>query len=175
MMTIHALTPSRVADVATLMSTLKPEWWDFEGANQQLQDVQLLATLVGWTLESDGKPKGWILCAEFPGYSTMTIENLGYDDNGTLVMEDPLQPLLQKAEEYARQKGYHNLKYVIGSTGMSCHGRPITDFAEELRTLRSNGRAHFDFFRKIGFVPIGLIPNCYGENYHGIIMIKSLL
>ena len=80
-----------------------------------------------------------------------------------------------EAEEYARQKGYRNLKYVIGSTGMSCHGRPITDFAEELRTLRSNGRAHFDFFRKIGFVPAGFIPNCYGENYHGIIMIKSLL
>ena len=58
---------------------------------------------------------------------------------------------------------------------MSCHGRPITDFAEELRMLRSNGRAHFDFFRKLGFVPAGFIPNCYGENYHCIIMIKSLL
>ena len=34
-MTIHALTRSRVAEVATLMSTLKPEWWDFEGANQR--------------------------------------------------------------------------------------------------------------------------------------------
>ena len=82
-MNIHPLTPSRAAEVATLMSTLKPEWWDFEGANQQLQDVQLLATLVGWYLESDGKPKGWILCAEFPGYSTMTIENLGFGEPGT--------------------------------------------------------------------------------------------
>ena len=100
---------------------------------------------------------------------------VGFEEAGTLVMEEPLEPLLLKAEEYARQKGYRNLKYVIGSTGMSCHGRPITDFAEELRTLHSHGRAHFDFFRKLGFVPAGFIPNCYGENYHGIIMIKSLL
>lgn len=174
-MTIQPLIASSADAVAVLMFTLKPEWWDFEGAHQQLQDVQLLATLVGWYLESDGKPKGWILCAEFPGYSTMTIENLGFEEAGTLVMEEPLESLLLKAEEYARQKGCRNLKYVIGSTGMSCHGRPITDFAEELRTLRSHGRAHFDFFRKLGFVPAGFIPNCYGENYHGIIMIKSLL
>lgn len=75
-MTIHPLTPSRVADVARLMSALQPEWWDV---------------------------------------------------------------------------------------------------AKELRALRSNGRAYFDFFRKIGFAPAGWIPNCYGENDHGIIIIKSLL
>lgn len=174
-MTIHRIESSCVGSVAALMAGIKPDWWDFEGASEQLQDVQLLATLVGWYLESDGKPKGWILCAEFPGYSTMTIENLGFDDHGTFVMEEPLAPLLRQAEEYARQKGYRNLKYVIGSTGMSCHGHPITDFAEELRTLRSLGRAHFDFFHSIGFVPTGFVPDCYGENYHGIIMIKSLL
>lgn len=91
------------------------------------------------------------------------------------MMEKPLEPLLRLAEEYARQKGLRNMRYIIGSTDMSCHGHPITDFAEELRTLRSLGRAHFDYFRSIGFVPTGFIPNCYGANYHGIIMIKSLL
>ena len=50
-----------------------------------------------------------------------------------------------------------------------------SDVAEELRTLRSLGRAHFDYFRSIGFVPTGFLPNCYGKNYHGIIMVKSLL
>lgn len=59
-MTIHALTRSRVAEVATLMSTLKPEWWDFEGANQQLQDVHLLvknAILKGMILEEGATAK----------------------------------------------------------------------------------------------------------------------
>lgn len=88
-MTIKRIGPSNAGSVAALMSTLKPEWWDFEGANQQLQDVQLLATLVGWYMEGDGGPEGWILCAEFPGYSAMTIENLGFDDGGTMVMEAP--------------------------------------------------------------------------------------
>lgn len=88
------------------MSILKPEWWDFEGANQQLQDVQLLATLVGWCFESDRDSKGWLLfCDEFPGYSTMTIENLGFDDGGTMVMEESLEPLLRQAEAYDGERG----------------------------------------------------------------------
>lgn len=174
-MVIRRMEPSNVGAVAKLMSAIKPDWWDFEGANQQLQDVGLLAKLVGWYLEEDGAPKGWLLCAEYAGYACLTIENLGYDENGAFVMERQLEPLLQRAEQYARQKGLRNMRYIIGSTGMSCHGRPITDFAEELRTLRSLGRAHFDYFRSIGFVPTGFLPNCYGKNYHGIIMVKSLL
>ena len=174
-MTIHSIEPSNVRAVAALMSTIKPDWWDLEDAGRQLQDVGLLAKLKGWSLEQDGAPKGWVLCAEFPGYSTMTIENLGYDADGVFVMEEPLGPLLRQAEQYARQKGYRNLKYVIGSTGMSCHGRPLGDFAEELRTLHANSRAHFDYFRSIGFLPAGFLPNCYGENWHGILMVKPLL
>lgn len=174
-MEIHRIEPSNAGAVAALMSTVKPDWWDLEGASSQLQDVGLLARLVGWYMEQDGAPKGWVLCAEFEGYSTMTIENLGYGEDGAFVMEGQLEPLLRQAEQYARQRGLRNLKYVIGSTGMSCHGRPITDYGEELRTLRSNGRAHFDYFRSIGFVPAGFLPNCYGENYHGIIMVKTLL
>lgn len=46
-MTIKRIQSSNAGAVAALTSTLKPEWWDSEGANQQLQDVQLLATLVG--------------------------------------------------------------------------------------------------------------------------------
>ena len=146
-MTIRSIEPSSAGAVAKLMSTIKPDWWDFEGASGQLQDVGLLAKLVGWYLEEDGAPRGWLLCAEFEGYSCLSIENLGYDENGVFVMEEPLAPLLRRAEQYARQKGLRSMRYVIGSTGMSCHGRPITDFAGELRTLHSFGRAHFDFFR----------------------------
>ena len=56
-MTIRSIEPSSAGAVAKLMSTIKPDWWDFEGANQQLQDVGLLAKLVGWYLEEDGAPE----------------------------------------------------------------------------------------------------------------------
>ena len=45
-MVIRRMEPSNVGAVAKLMSAIKPDWWDFEGANQQLQDVGLLAKLV---------------------------------------------------------------------------------------------------------------------------------
>lgn len=115
------------------------------------------------------------MCAEYECYSYLSIECLGYDDNGTFAMEEKLEPLLTRAEEYAREKGYRNLKYIIGSTDMLCHGRPLQGYAEELRELKSYGRAHFDYFVGCGFSPAGFIPNCYGENYHGIIMIKPLV
>ena len=161
-MTIHPIAPSNAGAVAKLMSTIKPDWWDYEGANRQLQDVGLLAKLAGWCLEEAGRPKGWLLCAAWEGYACLRIENLGYEENGAFVMEAQLEPLLRRAEQYAREKGQRNLKYIIGSTGMSCHGRPMADFGEELGALRSLGRAHFDSFLSIGFVPAGFLPNCYG-------------
>ena len=157
------------------MSAIKPDWWDFDGASRQLQEVSLLANLIGWYMGEGGNPKGWILCAEYEGYSCLIVECVGYDENGRFVMEQQLEPLLRQAEAHAKEKGYRNLKYIIGSTDMSCHGRPMTDYAEELRSLESRGRAHFDYFVGYGFSPTGFIPNCYGENYHGIVMIKPLI
>ena len=106
--------------------------------------------------------------------TNLSIENLGYDDNGQFVMEQQLEPLLIQAETYAKEKGYRNLKYIIGSTEMSCHGKPILDFAAALKDLKSYNRKHFDYFVDYGFKPTGFIPNCYGNNYHGIVMIKQL-
>lgn len=173
-MEIYPIDRTNAAAVAKFMAEVKPDWWDFEGAERQLQDVTVLARLVGWYLGDGGAPKGWLLCAEYEGYSYLSIECLGYDENGRFVMEEQLEPLLRRAGEYAKEKGLRNLKYVIGSAGLSCHGRPLGDYAEELRTLRSGGREHFDCFVRYGFSPAGFIPNCYGEDYHGVIMIKPL-
>ena len=173
-MEIRLIGPSNAGRVAALMSTIKPDWWDYSGAFGQLQDERLLARLVGWFLEENGTPRGWLLCAEYEGYSCLSIENLGFDGGGAFSMEEPLEPLLRRAEEHARQKGFRNLKYVIGSTELSCHGRPFGDPARELAELTSLGRKHYDFFRSYGFRPMGFLPNCYGVNYHGILMIKDL-
>ena len=174
-MDIYTIDDASAGAVAQLMAAIKPDWWDYQGAASQLREETMLARLVGWYLGEDPEhPKGWLLCAEFPGYKYLSIENLGYDANGVFVMEEPLEPLLRRAEAHAREKGLRNIKYVIGSTGMSCHGRPLRDYAGELADLRSLGRAHYDFFYGQGFRPAGFLPNCYGESYHGIIMIKSL-
>lgn len=174
-MNIYKIDKSNADTVAKLMSDIKPDWWDFEGASMQLQEVSSLVNLIGWYMGENMKPKGWILCGEYEGYSYLSIECLGYDQDGTFVMEQQLEPLLKQAEEYAREKGYRNMKYIIGSTDMSCHGKPILNYADELKELKSNGRKHFEYFINYGFSPTGFIPDCYGENYHGIIMIKSLL
>lgn len=175
MMDIRTIDESSIDSVAQFMSAVKPEWWDYDGAYQQLRDVSLLAQLVGWYMQNESEVKGWILCAEYGGYSCLSIENLGYQENGNFVMEQQLEPLLKQAEAYARAKGYRNLKYIIGSTEMSCHGKPIEDFASELKNLKSYNRKHFDYFSSCGFIPTGLIPNCYGKDYHGIMMIKPLV
>lgn len=114
------------------------------------------------------------MCAEYACYSCLSIECLGYGENGRFVMERQLELLLQKAEEYARAKGYRVLKNMIGSQGLSCHGRELGKYWQELRDLASYGREHFDYFVQYGFRPAGFMPNCLGENYHCVIMIKTL-
>lgn len=172
---VYSIKDSNVNAVAELMAEIKPEWWDFKGAKEQLQNVYATTKLIGWCLgESESKPRGWILCSEAEGYSYLAIECLGFNDNGNCAMEEQLEQLIVRAEDYAREKKYRNLKYVIGSVDMSCHGKPIADYAKELASLKSYGRKHFDYFAKYGFVPTGFIPNCYGKNYHGIIMMKDL-
>ncbi len=173
---IYPINAGSIPAVADLMSGIKPDWWDLEGASQQLSDVGLLAKLVGWYIgEEEGKPQGWLLCAEYPGYSCLSIENLGYAQDGHFVMEEPLEPLLAHAETHAKQQGFRMMKYIISSIGLSCHGRPLGDYGDELRKLRSNGREHFDYFVRCGFTPAGFLPNCYGENWHGILMIKTMV
>lgn len=174
-MNIYEIGQSSVKYVAELMSKIKPDWWDYDGAISQLQDINILAELRGWYLgNEEDKPCGWILCAGFDGYSYLTIECLGFDNNGEFVMEEQLEPLILKAEMYAKKKGYRNIKYVIGSTETSCHNKPISNYAEELKSLKSYGRKHFNYMVSMGFIPTGFIPNCYGKNHHGIIMIKDL-
>lgn len=175
-MNVYTLTESNIPAVAQFMANIKPDWWDYEGAFSQLSDIRNTTHNVGWFLgDNEHRPRGWVLCADYECYSCLSIECLGYDEDGRFVMEHQLRPVLDKVEQYAREKGYRILRYMIGSRGMSCDGRPLGEYWEELKNLTSYGREHFDFFVEYGFKPAGFMPNCLGENYHCIIMIKELV
>lgn len=175
-MQVFELNQTNIPRVAEFMASIKPDWWDYDGALDQLSDIRNTAYNVGWFVgEDDQHPKGWLLCTDYACYSCLSIECLGYDENGKFVMEHQVKPLLDEAEQYARGKGYRILRYMIGSRDMSCHGRPLGEYWEELKSLKSFGREHFDFFAGYGFKPAGFMPHCLGENYHCIIMIKELL
>jgi hypothetical protein len=174
-MTIYKLDKNNIPYVAGLMAEIKPEWWDYEDGVRQLSDVGSSVKNVGWYMGEDEKhPKGWILCAEYELYSCLSIECLGYNENGKFAAEHQLQPLIEEAEKYARDKGLRIFRYIISSIDISCHGSELNEYWKELRDLKSLNRAHFDYFVKCGFKPAGFMPNCYGRNFHGIIMIKEL-
>ena len=175
-MNIYRIDEGNIPRVAKFMAGVKPDWWDFEGAVDQLGDIRNMAQNVGWCMgEDEDHPKGLLLCDEYPCYSCLSIECLGYDEAGRFVMEQQLEPLLCAVEQYARDKGYRIFKYMIGSRDMSCDGRELGEYWQELRDLKSHHREHFDYFEQYGFKPAGFMPHGLGENYHCIIMIKELI
>ncbi|WP_459477026.1 hypothetical protein [Clostridium saccharoperbutylacetonicum] len=52
-MEIFKLTKERIPAVAQLMCTIKPDWWDYEGAFGQLSDINETIKTVGWYLGED--------------------------------------------------------------------------------------------------------------------------
>lgn len=64
-MNVYELTPASIPAVSRLMCTIKPDWWDYDGAQGQLSNVDETIKTVGWYLgEEIHHPKGWILCRE---------------------------------------------------------------------------------------------------------------
>ncbi len=84
-MKVFELTKERVPAVAKLMCTIKPEWWDYDGAFGQLSDINECIKTVGWYLgEDEVNPKGWVFCRELVGYRTIELECSGFNDSGVL-------------------------------------------------------------------------------------------
>ncbi len=51
------------------------------GLLEQLSDIRNTVHNVGWFMgDSEESPKGWLLCADYECYSTLSIECLGYDE-----------------------------------------------------------------------------------------------
>lgn len=173
-MKISNITPESIPLVATLMSTIKPEWWDYGGAVGQLSKIGESIQTVGWYMgEDENHPKGWILCRELLGYQTLELECCGYDDHGTFCLEHKLGELIEKAEEYAREKGYQTFRSGISSVGFNIHDQPIEDIGDAIHTLRSE-RVDYKWYIENGFRVIGIQPNVYGKGFHFILLGKDL-
>ena len=173
-MGIYRINSENIPKVANMMSTIKPEWWDYEGAFGQLSGTQNTIETVGWYLgEDEEHPKGWILCRELLGYRTIDLECSGYDDNGEFKFEHKLEPLIREAEEYAKGKGYLTFRSGISSIGFNIHGQEVTNISEAIANI-SCDRIDFKWYLDYGFRVIGIQPNAYGKGFHLIILAKDI-
>lgn len=173
-MEIHKITPEAIPSIATMMSSLKPEWWDYEGAVGQLSDISETIKTVGWYLtDKPGKAKGFILCRELLGYRALELECSGYDDNGVFKLEHKLGDLLAEAESYAKMQGYLTFRSGISSVGFNIHMQPIPDIAQAISGLQCD-RTDYLWYLRNGFRVIGIQPNAYGIGFHLILLGKDL-
>ena len=114
----------------------------------------------------------WLLCRLLKGYRTVEIEVLGWDDDGRFKVGVELQPLVKVCEQWGQEEGAVNSRFVIGSRGLSCHGKRLGQPWKELKELQAVDRQEFDWFASMGYVPSGILPDIYGDGYHGIILLK---
>ncbi len=97
-MAIYTLDKSDLQKVAHLMTRLKPEFWNLEGAVAQLSEG------LAWYAASDEEePTGWLFCKWHEAYRTVEIECLGYDDDGQFKVGPELQPLMARCERWAQE------------------------------------------------------------------------
>ncbi len=56
-MKISEINDNNIDDVAAFMASIKPDWWDYRGALNQLRMG------IGWCMGEE-KIKGWLLCKD---------------------------------------------------------------------------------------------------------------
>lgn len=173
-MKVFEMTSEAIPKIARLMCTIKPDWWDYEGAFSQLSGVEDTIRTVGWYLgEDENTPKGWILCCELIGYRALELECSGFDDNGEFKLEHKLGELIRTAESYARSKGYLTFRSGMSSIGFNIHKKKINSIADAIANLECD-RIDYKWYLEQGFQVIGIQPNAYEKGFHLIILGKDL-
>jgi len=169
------MNENNASKVAELMATIRPQWWSsYDDAYGQLTDIHESIGTVGWYLgEDENHPRGWILCRELKGFSTIELECSGYNDNGIFKLEHKLKELFEVASEYARSKGYSTFRTGMSSHDFNIHGKPIDSVPKAIENLQSD-RIDYKWLLDYGFRVIGIQPNAYEKNYHLIIFAKEL-
>ncbi len=166
-MNISKINDNNIKEVAEFMADIKSDWWDYQGALNQLR------TGIGWCIGEE-KIKGWLLCKDLRVYKTVEIECLGYSVNDEFIIGGELSILIEKCEQWAKDKNYKNLRFIIGSSGTSCHKPVLKEIWQELRDIKSIDSKEYDWFIRLGFEPNGILPNIYGDGNHGIVLVKKI-
>jgi len=170
-MRVFELTLDKAPLIAELMARLVPECWgDYDSTLKMITAPDKIGWYMGENAET---PKGFLYIKEYECYSCAEIENYGYDDNGMFAAREKIAVLYDKAEQYALEKGLRIIRTIFGSTNMSCHGKKVTDYIEELSTLKSTSKG-YEYMLSRGYKLAGFLPNCYGMNEHGIMILKNL-
>ena len=173
-MNVYTLTPDAMPALASMMSTLKPEWWDYESALGQLSNIEESIRTVGWYCGEDPThPKGWILCRELLCYRALELECSGFNDSGEFKLEHKLGELMKVAEQYAKEQGYMCFRSGISSTGFNIDGQAISNISESIAALKCN-RIDYLWYLDHGFQVIGIQPNAYGKGSHLILLGKDI-
>lgn len=170
-MNIFQINKSSAPLVAKLMNEIKPDWWSFRGALEQITATDV----IGWYMaEMQEEPIGWMCIKRLDSYSCAELNGWGMNDDGNFHTDEKMSILYDYAERYAKETDLRNIRTTMTSLEMSCHGKPLGNYAEELKSLSSCGRKHYAYLISRGYQPTGFVPNCYGDKFHGIIMLKDL-
>lgn len=171
---VFKMAPDSIPQIAHLMHSIKPDWWDYDGAFGQLSHIDETIKTVGWYLgEDSSNPKGWILCRELVGYRAIELECSGFDDHGVFKLEHKLGPLFDVATKYAQDKGYLTFRSGISSVGFNIHGKDIESIPDAIASL-SCDRIDYIWYLDNGFRVIGIQPNAYEKGFHLIMLEKEI-
>ena len=160
-MQVFELTPEMAPLVAKMLARIKPEWFTTESA------LELITApgIIGWYMgENIDTPIGCIHIQEHKPYNYIELILYGYDDNGEFHTGEKLAVLYDRVEQHALENGFRS----VGSV-LTHESEKITDYAEELSAYKPEG-----YLASRGHRPAGFIPDCYGVNLHGVIMLKHL-
>jgi hypothetical protein len=81
---------------------------------------------------------------------------------------------MARCEQWAQEQGAVNLRFIIGSRGLSCHGRRLGRPWEELKEIHAIDREDYDWFLSMSYAPSGILPDIYGSGYHGVMLLKHV-
>ena len=166
-MCIFELDINNAPIVAKMMERIKPDWWSFDSALMAITAPDI----IGWYMgESFNTPMGFMHAKELKAYSCIELENFGFDDNGVFHTGDKLAILFDKVEQYALENDFRSVRVTITYHKEFSHSNTAINYADELSNIKSSNY----LLLNRNYRPAGFIPDCFGADYHGLMILKYL-